>query len=151
MSSIKLKMGKGIRQNRKLALCYVIVFMVALAVLIISVKEKTQKNQLTGSATVALCQPDCTYTYDSLCHSECDRLANCSFFGNVSKSICDNKGKDFRLKYNETHEVQCCTGSPYVPVKEAANTEVKAENWVRIVKNLWFEGRIIKLVIDVFH
>ena len=48
-------------------------------------------------------------------------------------------------------EVQCCSGAPYLPVSLKANVQIDSDNVVRVVRPVLYEGRLIKMVIDVFE
>ena len=102
----------------------------------------------------SLCQADCSYTSDGLCHAECegacDGVSCCTFYDSGTKSICNNRLVNFRMNYNDTHEIQCCKGSPYMPLKAVATTQINATNVVRSTRSVWYEGKLVKLVIDVF-
>ncbi len=127
-----------------------VVLLLGLA-LLIAAKQGWPGNGITTGAITSLCQDDCTLAYDSLCHSECNGVNGCSFFDDNSRNVCDRRGLDFRLGYNYTYEVQCCEGEPYMPLKEKATKFVNASNWVTITKSLWYEGKLVKLVVDIFE
>jgi len=97
-----------------------------------------------------LCEEDCTFTSDETCHASCQGTNGCMFYDVVAAGICDAVHTGFRVDYSSTQEVQCCEGSPYVPVKIKATTKINATNVVRITRNVWYEGKLVKMVIDVF-
>lgn len=113
----------------------------------------TTINFVLGSGS-SLCQADCSYTSDELCHTECegacDGVSCCTFYDSGTKSVCNNRLVNFRMSYNSTHEIQCCKGSPYIPLKAVATTQINATNVVRSTRSVWYEGKLVKLVIDVF-
>ncbi|MCP3682294.1 MAG: hypothetical protein GY861_06350 [bacterium] len=99
----------------------------------------------------SLCQADCTYSSDNECHDSCHGTNGCMFFDSISQAACHEEGKSFRVPYGSGGlMVQCCEGSPYTPRLIAATTEVDALNIARVIRNVWFEGRLVKLVVDVF-
>jgi len=97
-----------------------------------------------------LCEEDCTFTSDETCHASCQGTNGCMFYDVVAAGICDAVHTGFRVDYDATREIQCCEGSPYVPVKIKATTKINATNVVRITRNVWYEGKLVKMVIDVF-
>ncbi|MBI2574789.1 carboxypeptidase regulatory-like domain-containing protein [Candidatus Woesearchaeota archaeon] len=97
-----------------------------------------------------LCEEDCTFTSDETCHASCQGTNGCLFFDANAAGVCDAVHSGFRVDYSSTQEVQCCEGSPYVPVKIKATTKINATNVVRITRNVWYEGKLVKMVIDVF-
>lgn len=97
-----------------------------------------------------LCEEDCTFTSDETCHASCQGTNGCLFYDTNAAGICDAVHTGFRVNYDATREVQCCEGSPYVPVKIKATTKINATNVVRITRNVWYEGKLVKMVIDVF-
>ncbi len=96
------------------------------------------------------CEQDCTYASDNICHPECAGTNGCSFYSQQAMSVCSNQASGFRLPYGGGQEIQCCEGTPYPPAKVKATTEINSSNVVRIVKVALYEGRLVKIVIDVF-
>lgn len=98
------------------------------------------------------CEADCTYINDDVCHADCEGRGDCIFYDGTTTAICDEQLRGFIKQYDATKVVECCKGVPSEALagKVKATTEVDATNIVRIVKNVWYEGRLVKLVIDVF-
>ncbi len=120
------------------------------------------KNQQVSSSQITtvnfqlgygsnLCEADCTYTSDSICHPACAGTNGCSFYSLETMNICKNQPLGFRFPYGSGQEVQCCTGTPYDLVKVKAITQIDSSNVVRIVKISLYEGKLVKIVIDVFE
>ena len=106
----------------------------------------------TGST---LCEPDCTLTTGDTCDAACHGTNNCFFYSDDNgdaSAICSGKGKDFRLAFNSTHDIQCCTGEPYLQQTLQATTTIpEAINVIRVIRNVWYEGKLVRLVVDVFN
>ncbi len=96
------------------------------------------------------CESDCTFASDNTCHPVCQGVNNCNFFDTTVMQLCNDQQKDFRFDYPGGEEVQCCTGVPYTPQEVPAEAEIDAANSVRVTRDVWYEGELIKLVIDVF-
>ncbi len=115
----------------------------------ISPSAITQVDFVLGTGP-SMCESDCTYLSDSLCHQDCWGTNGCTFYDSIAASTCNSQASGFRLPYGGGQEIQCCTGSPYMPAKIKATTEIDSSNVVRIVKIALYEGKLIKIVIDVF-
>ncbi|PIN73173.1 hypothetical protein COV22_01435 [Candidatus Woesearchaeota archaeon CG10_big_fil_rev_8_21_14_0_10_47_5] len=101
---------------------------------------------------VSLCEPDCSFASDAICHAECEGINGCSFYDLTAKTVCDGVHTDFDRQYNATHKVSCCKGAPYLPSDIKAVVEIQgAKNIVNIVRNVWYDGRFVKMVISVFR
>ena len=105
----------------------------------------------------SLCEADCTYPTDSVCHKSCWGTNGCSFYSAYdgdtrAANVCDGQGKDFRVQYSPTDEIQCCAGAPYVVKKIKSSIEVaNATHISRVTRLVLYEGKFVKMIVTVFR
>ncbi|MBI3051273.1 carboxypeptidase regulatory-like domain-containing protein [Candidatus Woesearchaeota archaeon] len=105
----------------------------------------------------SLCEEDCSYTNDEMCHSECQGTNGCLFFDRAAIDACDGFHKDFTRPYNFTetgerhYEVRCCEGKPKEPVRIKATIKINSTAVARITRTVYYEGKLVKMIIDVFE
>lgn len=98
------------------------------------------------------CQNDCTRLSDSeICAVECEFTNNCVYFDSSTAEICDNKPLGFVLQYNETHDIICCDGTPFVREIVPASVEVDSNNVITVTRTVWLNGKLVKMVVTVFE
>jgi hypothetical protein len=102
-----------------------------------------------------LCDDDCSYSYDSLCHAECDGFNKCAFYSETTKAACDGWPVGSRKAF-DGQEVLCCKGAPYTP-SERQKAEVKVNCpagktpvIVTSTKVVLYEGKLAKMKVLVF-
>ncbi len=99
------------------------------------------------------CEPDCTYQGDSICHTDCNSKLGCSFFDNNTLSLCAGKQSGWTVDYNGSHAVDCCESQPYESkeLKIIDTDTTLISDLVRLVRVVFFKGKPVKMVIDVFR
>jgi hypothetical protein len=99
-----------------------------------------------------ICEADCSYTDDNVCHSDCQGRAGCWFYDATTQTVCDEQGVGFIKDYGSGKVVECCTGVPYEEVSIPAVVEVEAERVFKIVRIVQLpDGSFGKLVVYTFN
>ncbi len=97
------------------------------------------------------CLPDCTRESNKgVCDKKCNGVRGCLFYDDTALLACDQWKTGFRRNYSSTQEVLCCEGSPYRPRSVKATTQINSTTIARITRNVWYEGKFVKMVVDVF-
>ena len=104
------------------------------------------------------CRPDCSKTTDEvpMCHADCDGNNGCSFTDENARKVCTDEGSAKNTSvgniqsYSGTHKIICCEGSPY-PNRKANVSILGTENVVRITRIVFWRGKFVKLVVDMFN
>ena len=115
------------------------------------------------------CTDSCTRTIDTVptCYSQCNIAGNmCAKNSDGSANatyqdvltLCSGKPKDFIVSYNDTYDVQCCTGlnqnGQFVLLKkqdQKVTLNVSASNVVKSTRVVYFNGKLVKLVVALFR
>ncbi|MBI3051604.1 carboxypeptidase regulatory-like domain-containing protein [Candidatus Woesearchaeota archaeon] len=104
-----------------------------------------------------LCEGDCTFSNDEMCHSECQGTNGCLFYDQAAIAACDGLHTGFTRPYSYLesgeleYELRCCTGKPKEPVRIKATVKINSPSVARITKTVYYEGRLVKMIIDVFE
>lgn len=104
------------------------------------------------------CKSDCSKTTDEIpvCHADCDGNNGCSFTDENARKVCTDEGSAKNTSvgniqsYSGTHKIICCEGSPY-PNRKANVSILGTENVVRITRIVFWRGKFVKLVVDMFN
>jgi hypothetical protein len=99
-----------------------------------------------------VCEADCSYISDSVCHADCQGKSGCWFYDDTTLSVCDGQGVGFVKNYGGGQVVECCTGQPYEKVVIPAQVDIDAEKVFRVVKVVQLpDGRLGKMVVYTFR
>ena len=135
-----------------------------------SSKEKTISNFsiILGLSLVILiyllpeisadCKSDCSKTSDEVpvCHADCDGDNGCNFVDEHTKEVCTDVGSVLNTSvgniqsYDEANKVICCKGSPYSNRKADVGIP-GAKNVARVTRIVFWRGKFVKLVVDMFN
>ncbi len=97
------------------------------------------------------CISDCTReSSNGMCDRSCDGTNGCRFYDSQAADVCDGIRKDFRRSYPGNREIQCCEGSPYTAMLVKNATLINATVVARVTKTVWYEGKLVKMIVDVF-
>ncbi len=98
------------------------------------------------------CLPDCTReSNDAVCDKTCQGTNGCNFYDSAAADACHDWKSGFRRPYGEGMEVQCCDGSPYqIRSVKPSQTKNNATVVARVTRMVWYEGKFVKMVVDVF-
>ncbi|MBI2133827.1 hypothetical protein HYU11_04050 [Candidatus Woesearchaeota archaeon] len=99
------------------------------------------------------CNSDCTrQRSNGKCDKSCQGTNGCTFYDSASADACHDWKSGFRRPYPGGKEVLCCEGDPYEPRTGKLNISRSGNSTViaRATKMVWFEGKFVKMVIDVF-
>ena len=104
------------------------------------------------------CKPDCSKTTDEVpvCHADCDGNNGCSFSNPDTRKVCTDEGSAKNTSvgniqsYDDNNKVICCKGSPYANRK--ADVDIPgAKNVARVTRIVFWRGKFVKLVVDMFN
>ena len=97
------------------------------------------------------CLSDCSTLGEIGKCGPCDCLNGCQYSDTIAVSRCAGKLVGEVVPYNSTHQIRCCEGTPYTLERIPAIVTVNSTNVVTIQRIVWFEGRIVKMMISVFQ
>ncbi len=104
---------------------------------------------------VQACEADCTYNNDDTCHAECDLSNGCVFYSEETKNVCDEKQKGWVEELNSTTHVMCCRGAPFssqaASILYTSGAEAETFNKVRQIRIVFYQGRPLQMIVDVFR
>ncbi len=98
------------------------------------------------------CLADCTRDSNGgVCDKSCDGTNGCVFYDDIAANACNNWKSGFRRPYSNGTEIQCCDGAPYAPrAVKPSPTKTNATVVARVTRMVWYEGKFVKMVVDVF-
>lgn len=95
-----------------------------------------------------ICEMDCTYNTDNLCHSECDGVSGCNFEDDTAKLKCNFAEKGWEVEYDSDNIIECCEGSPISIdiAKKKAEVSCSYGNIVKYYKIIYYNGKPVRMV-----
>ena len=121
--------------------------------------EENSNNDIILTTQSILCESDCTYRHDNVCHQECNGKSGCIFGSDEVPPLtaiekCDGfKQPGFTFEYTvgtEQKEFLCCTGEdPNSTIISSARASSEDKNMVKTEKIVIYNGEPIKMVVVV--
>ena len=109
-----------------------------------------------------VCESDCTYNTDSLCHVECLGLNGCTNSNLYNTlGLCGSVDNPYQagtvLSINSTHKVVCCNGDPYrfqsekIDNSDLNKVNINLENIKHTERVVFVNGQTYKIHVVVFN
>ena len=98
------------------------------------------------------CLPDCTRTSTpGVCAAICDGTNGCVFSDDQAAAACDAFPSGTSQDYSAGYRVLCCLGSPYAVATTPAESSSQSRDIATITRLVWYNGRLVRLVINTFN
>jgi hypothetical protein len=93
-----------------------------------------------------VCEDDCSYLLDDVCHEECDGVNGCSFYDETAKEKCNLAQVGWEVEYDEDNFIECCEGLPQERTEIGAVPSCPYENLVKFYRIVHYKGKPIRMV-----
>jgi hypothetical protein len=94
------------------------------------------------------CGADCNVS--GVCRAACDGWNGCSFHDGTASSLCEGEAVGEVVDYSSSQQLVCCEGSPFSPEGVAAVGSTGAEDVSTVTRLVWYNGKFVRMVINVF-